>query len=459
MRRVLPVLAVLFIVALPAGIARADERCGSPLVAGGQPALVAVVMDGIGSQELDSGTSDPLAVSNWCPALPDGSERRLPAGLDVGFRTWAGLATSDGQKPQTQTCRPAGGLAADACLVARLADAGAIVLPYSYAGSRVTRDDRGGSRFAFSGYAPQVTYQDPATSIAQLDGMLRSIASAWPAARVVIVAHSYGGTVASGWWLAHAKALGNVEHVVTLDSPINGIEQCNASALLFSQSVADELCRRWNNRDAFDQQLLAQDTPTTLTTIGTADDPTYEPSSVAPDGGLQIGGGGRLRAQVVYRCPDEGVNPASPCVAAPPSVVSADAACSGAGPGVMGRSGHFAVIGCPRTSKTVLAVTSTGLVVARGARPSAPGAGDVRPGTLRVGRRLVRAVSWKGWGAGFARGVGRLAGRRRAITLSRPLPCAGVHRFAYTRVQVHGLPPARRTCPSRLGEPVGHRVA
>ena len=119
--------------------APAKERCGSPLKAGGQPALVAIVMDGISSAEPNSGTSQPLKIRNWCPARPDGSERHMPPGIEDGYRTWAGLATANGQHPQTTTCRPKGGLNTNACLVARLADAGAIVLPYSYTGAEVSR--------------------------------------------------------------------------------------------------------------------------------------------------------------------------------------------------------------------------------------------------------------------------------------------------------------------------------
>ena len=66
-------------------------------------ALVAVVMDGISSAEPNAGTSRPLKIRNWCPARPDGSERRMPPGIEDGYRTWAGLATANGQHPQTTT--------------------------------------------------------------------------------------------------------------------------------------------------------------------------------------------------------------------------------------------------------------------------------------------------------------------------------------------------------------------
>jgi hypothetical protein len=425
--REVPLLLVFALLLAAPSSAHAAERCRGPVVAGGQPALVAVVMDGISSQELESGTSAPLGVANWCPALPDGSERRLPAGLDNGFRVWSGLATVDGQKPQTTTCRPEGGLASDTCLVARLADAGAIVLPYSYAGARVAAD----GRFSFTGYTQHDTYQDPQASIARLDALIGSIARAWPSARVLVVAHSYGGTVASGWWETRAPGeLSPVEHIVTLDSPINGVEQCAATALIFSVAVSKELCRRWNDRDAYDARLLELDHPRTLTTIGTPDDPSYEPP-VKPDGTIQASGGGQLRAQVLYSKPDR--------VAAPPSVVNDSAECSGAGPGIQGRSGHFAVIACPQTTRTVLTVADTGAQL-----------GDrVRPRRISVRGHTLRQVRWTAWGREVARGSGVLRGRRRAIRLSRLRPCDAVRRFTYRRAKVAGLRATERGYPSR----------
>ncbi|MEA2170686.1 MAG: hypothetical protein QOF76_3986 [Solirubrobacteraceae bacterium] len=439
-RTLLIAAVALLVAAAPAGAVgvRADERCAPALIAGGEPALVAVVMDGISSQELESGTSDPLAIPNWCPALPAGGERHFPDGLETGYRTWAGLATADGAKPHTQTCRPGGGLGTDTCLVGRLVDAGAIVLPYSYVGARVS-----GSAFTFPGYTSQDTFQDPAVSIDNLDRLLRSIATAWPAARVVILAHSFGGTVASGWWIDHAHDLGNVTHVFTLDSPINGVEQCAGTALIFSQVVADELCRRWNDRDAFDAGLLELDRPQTLTTIGTVDDPAYLPLAVTPDG-LRLSGGGRLRPQVIYRCADAGEDPGSACVAAPPSVVNRDPECSGAGAGIQGRTGHFAVLACPQTTRTVLAAASTGVLITR--RPNA-GRGLDQPSSLPLSGQRLQTLRWKQWGGFVARGHGRLGGKRVAVALRRPRPCDAIHRFAYTRVKIAGRPVARRACP------------
>lgn len=441
MLRSLVLVVALGLLAPASAAAAGDERCAPPVTGGGQAALVVVLMDGIGSQEPQSGTSNPLTVGNWCPAQADGSERRLPAGLDAGFRTWAGLATDDGTKPQTTTCRPEGGLTGDACLVARMADAGAVLLPYSYAGSTLRRTADGGTRFTFAGYTPQDTHQDPAVSIRRLDEMVSSISEAWPVARIVIVAHSYGGTVASGWWQEHARSLGAVRHVFTLDSPVNGIEQCAATAVIFSRSVSDELCRRWNGRDALDRELLALDDPQTLTTIGTPGDPTYDPPITA-ERGPQASGGGQLRPQVLYRCPDAGADPRSACIAAPPSVVNRSAECSGRGPGVFGRTGHFAVIGCPQTTQTIVPALSTGVGVASGAGRRAV----ERPRALRTGRVLVRDVVWSSFGGVEARGRGTVRGARRSIVLTTARPCEAERRLTYRRIRVQGLAVVKRTC-------------
>jgi hypothetical protein len=411
-----------------ASAAGAKERCGPPLKADGEPALVAIVMDGISSAEPNSGTSRPLRIRNWCPARPDGSERHMPPGIENGYRTWAGLATANGQHPQTTTCRPAGGLKTNACLVARLADAGAIVLPYSYAGTKVSKS----GAFTFTAYDAEDTYQPPAASIANLNRLIQSIASAWPSAQIVIVAHSYGGTVASGWWETRAPdAIAPVQHIFTLDSPLNGVAPCAATAVLYSPAVGAELCRRWDNRDAFDAALIARNRPVTLTPIGTIDDPTYA---------FPIG---QLRAQLLYKCPDPGDDPASRCIAAP-SVVSTDPECSGTGPGVMGRRAHHAVIGCPRTTRTILAGTSPGLVVNRGGR------GRRRPHALVIGRDRATRLRWSDWDRSVAHARGLVRGHRRTIELNRPRPCDGVRRFAFTRARIAHRRPVPFRCPARL---------
>jgi pimeloyl-ACP methyl ester carboxylesterase len=407
----------------PAAGAHADlpEHCGPPLVAGGQPALVAVVIDGISSQQLDSGTADPLAVANWCPVTPTGAERKFPLGLDWGMRTWAGFTTGAGI-PQTQACLPEGGLAKDSCVVKRLADAGAVILPYSYTGSLVSRSS-GGSTFGFKGYTSRDTFQDPATSTANLEAMLASIQSAWPAARVMVVAHSYGGTITEAWWRKHHADRDQVDQLFALDSPINGVQLCAATAFLFSPIVAQELCRRWYGRDQLNREAIALDADGLFVPIAAPNDPTYSP----PIGGL--------RAELFYRCPDEGEDVGSPCIAAP-SMVAKDPACDASGPGLYGRRQHHLVIACPEVVRRIAAAADTRLGVATSCR-AAPA---VRPSVVMLGcarrRAALRKIRWSSFGAREAHGTARLRGRRVRIDLTRPRPCNAAHRFVYTRLFV-----------------------
>ena len=214
-----------------------NERCGPPLVAGGQPALVAVVMDGISSAEPNAGTSRPLKIRNWCPARPDGSERRMPPGIEDGYRTWAGLATANGQHPQTTTCRPEGGLDTDVCLVARLADAGAVVLPYSYAGATVSR--RG--TFSFTPYAaghlpgPSHVHRQPGPAYPVDRGRVAVRARGPPCA--LLRRHRRERLVGD------ARARGHRARPAHLHAglALNGIGLCGAAAVLYSPAVGDEL--------------------------------------------------------------------------------------------------------------------------------------------------------------------------------------------------------------------------
>ena len=400
-----------------AGAAAAlPEHCGPPLVAGGQPALVAVVIDGISSQQLESGTSDPVAVPNWCPVDPAGAKRKFPPGLDVGVHVWA-----DGV-PATRACVPAGGLATDSCLVARLADRGAVILPYSYTGSTVSRSGATSS-FAFKRYTSDDTFQDPAVSLANLEAMLASIQSAWPAARVVVVAHSFGGLLTEAWWRKHHGDRDQVDRQFALDSPINGVQLCAATAFLFSPIVAQELCRRWYAREQLNKEAIGLDADGQFVPMAAPNDPTYTP----PIGGL--------RAELFYRCPDEGEDVNSPCIA-PPSVVAKDPACDAAGPGIYGRRQHHLVIACPELVRRIVSAADPGLGVASSCR-AAPA---IRPAVIRLGckrrKPVVGKIRWSAFGGREAQGSARLRGRRVRVTLTRPRPCNAAHRFIYTRLFV-----------------------
>ncbi len=435
----MPRLAILLLGVALAGVTAAPvaaapsapERCGKPIVAGGQPALVAVVIDGITSREEDTGTADPLGVANWCPATPAGGERHYPRGLEWGLRVWAGFTTGPGV-PHTAACLPQGGLDRGSCLVKALADRGAVILPFSYTGSSVTRGP-GGSSFAFKGYTSEDTLQPPSVSIGRLESMLASIQAAWPAARVIVVAHSYGGVLTEAWWRKHRRDDDRVDRLFALDSPINGVPLCPLTAFIYGAQVAEELCRRWFARDELNRQALALDVDNLFVPIAAPNDPAYN-NPIGP-GGITVSGGGGLRAELLYRCPDSGADPASPCIA-PPSVVARDPACDAAGPGLFGRTGHHLVIACPAVVRRIAAAADPGLRVAPRCRTTPVS----RPATIALGCRRtaarVRKLRWSAFGAPAARGTGTLRGRRVRVVLARPRPCDAAHRFVYTRLRV-----------------------
>ena len=197
-----------------------QEHCGPIITVGGQPQVVVVLIDGVGSQE-DGGSAYPIpvadpaggiaVVSSYCPVDPFGKERGWPAGLDQGLRRWSefkvpgGSSGGSSSAPDTsRACETPGGLSAanrgkNHCLVATLADTGAVLLPYSYAGATLAPTPSG-PVFTLKTYTADDTKQDPKTSITRLNDELNSIHGTWKQTRIVILGHSYGGTIAEEWW-------------------------------------------------------------------------------------------------------------------------------------------------------------------------------------------------------------------------------------------------------------------
>ena len=256
-------------------------------------------------------------------------------------------------------------------------------------------------------YDAQDTYQAPATSIANLDRLIRRSVSRGRPARGPPCA-LLRGRVASGWWETRAPAaIAPVQHIFTLDSPLNGIGLCGAAAVLFSPAVSDELCRtleqsRRLRRNAH-RPRQARD-PDADRHARRPDPMRARSASCARRSSTSAPDPGSLRHLAVHRRAERRQHR------------SRDAAGSGAG--VIGRTRHFAVIACPQTTRTILAGASPGLVVSRAAKgATAPRHPDdrSRPGDQggldELGPRTV------------ARGTGLVRRRRRAIRLSRPRPC------------------------------------
>ncbi|HEY7832488.1 MAG TPA: peptidoglycan DD-metalloendopeptidase family protein [Ktedonobacterales bacterium] len=397
----------------------------------GQPKVVVVLIDGVGSEEKESGASfNPLSV-NYCPIDPNGTDRDTnhgwPAGLSLGLRRWSELPVPGGvsgfgapgvggvcseyyKDPQLPTGRDGALNPVDPtknyCLVAQLADAGAVLLPYSYT-SAMMAGDTSHPQFVFQAYNADDTKQDISTSIQKLDDEVFSIHQVWPNTHIVVVGHSLGGLVAEQWWRCMVGQCGvtfnhsnpgdnrNVGHVFSLDSPINGVKvtTCDghdvvftAMVAAFGTSVASMFCVLWLGQSALDKQSLALESTGNLpyTPIGLPDDPTYQDAPV-------LGNIGGIQSQVLFhdQCDPTTVQ----CTAQPPSYVLGPPNapdCSGTGD-LFGVTGHDTVKACPEAIhlilKAVMTAKTSGPAATATPAPSAPTWGfPFRPGlTVNIG--------------------------------------------------------------------------
>lgn len=341
--------------------------CGAPLLRHSDPAVVVVLLDGVGSEE-GGGTFDPFpgaapdSVSSYCPLDANRKERRWPAGLDDALRRWAefkvpgGSSGGSSSAPGTSDACEWPGATTNSCLVGALARTGAVLLPYSYVkGNGVTRTATG-VKFTMTGYTADDTRQPIATSIDALDEEIGSLRAAWPSTPIVLIGHSYGGLVAEEWWEQAWAADDHrgVAHVFSLDSPINGVFQCTGTAAFQGLDLSTEFCRRRESLTsdrAIDTNIIHLGADGSYTAVGTVGDPTYS-------GSLPGNGGGGLEDQVVYKCNDRG-DKNTACVASPPSLVinadPNDASCREGSSSLYGTTGHDIVKACPTVVAAVVA--------------------------------------------------------------------------------------------------------
>lgn len=390
---ILVFLAAGWLVAGCGGPEHPIERCGPIQFVHGQtsePKVVVVLLDGLTSQER-GGKLYPLPVAhpdqgipmvtNYCPVDPNRHERSestgWPLGLNDGLRRWSEFSvywgTSNGSSP------PAATLVCEdqnkdrgVCLVARLADAGAVLLPYSYAGATLSQQ-QGGPLFEFHTYSGATTAQEPSLSVQRLDDELYSIHQVWKEAHLVVVGHSLGGIIAEQWWrcmvghcgvpLNHATAgdTRGVVQVFSLDSPLNGFKMtaCNEQDPVFQgytqrlgKPLAALLCMLWLGQTELDRQNLALESTGQIlyTPIGVPDDPAYS----GPYGDY-----GNIQSQVLYRSGCDHTNPQ--CIAQPPSyVLGAPNApdCVGSGD-IYGTTGHDIVKVCPQVVTFIVCSTQS----------------------------------------------------------------------------------------------------
>jgi hypothetical protein len=341
------------------------ELCDNPKIVGAHPARVAVLLDGVGSTEPNGGSFYPIAVNapasgvpvvhNYCPLNPDGSVRDFPPGLNDSLSRWSAFTAPGGAPPVSQACEQSGGFLYGACLTKALADAGAVLLPYSYAGSTLNAN----GQFSQNSYTPDDSKQPLCTSVGRLESELASIHSTWPRAHIVLVGHGYGGLVAETWWYgAQGLNRGNcsglepqgVVHVFSLDSPINGVRAC-ARAHLYAGDASATWCDLWGNDNVHGVPngisiAAVDDRELTFTAVGTPNDPTY--------GNGPLTGGGGLQPQLVFDCINgaDKNDATSSCIdrtggSLPVSYTSPSPQCDANSGSIYGSGGHELVKACP----------------------------------------------------------------------------------------------------------------
>jgi hypothetical protein len=416
---------------LPSG-QTASLPCGSPKVGRhGQPAAAVILLDGVGSQE-DGGTYYPFPVTNprpgipvvgnYCPLNGAYQERAFPdlaSGLDSSLRRWSEFSVPGGSSggsssvPEaSQACdRTAkrtilapepgpdpspgsgqasptptivvgtvpGGFGHGNCLTEALADAGAVLLPYSYTGATLSS----GGTFMQNSYTADDSKQALCNSVSTLAREISSVHSAWPSTMIFLIGHSYGGLVAETWWYDEHEQGGGpcgippgsdgVAHVFSLDSPINGVQKCTL-AVITAGTASQTWCSLWGNDFLHGvpnglRIAAIDDHELSFTAVGTPNDPTY---------GLLAGGGG-LEPQLVYDClgnADEN-DPAARCIdktggTLPVSYPSASPVCDGNSGNIDGTTGHDIVKTCP----AVIQLIVSALQLATNTTPRPSGAKD-----------------------------------------------------------------------------------
>lgn len=336
------------------------ERCANPRLVSGQPVLVVILLDGAPSAEKggeyypfpvsNTGANVPI-VSNYCPVEPSGHDRHFPPGLDDNIRRWSELSTrtspyGSSSEQVTRACTSRddnsdSGLDKSTCLVAQLADLGAIIIPYSYAGVHVEADHK----VVVESYNEEDSKQALEKSVEVLDEQISSIHVAWKKTRIALVGHSFGGLVAEDWWFNKRQQPNSnhrgVVHVFSLDAPINGVAKCDWATIPYADAAKD-WCDRWNNRYERDLEIIEADKDASYTAVGNQGDPTY--------GDDLFAGGGDLVPQVIYKCTGDGS--AENCIASDPqtntpSYVISNPLCTGSGGNIKGTTGHDLVKVCP----------------------------------------------------------------------------------------------------------------
>jgi pimeloyl-ACP methyl ester carboxylesterase len=170
-------------------------------------------------------------------------------------------------------------------MVTTLRRAGAIILPFSYNGVRVTGTPAQPT-VAVAAYPSN----EPSTALPQaiapvLATEVSGVHALWPAARVVVVGHSEGGYVAEQYFLRGFTSSDRegVVGIFSLDSPINGIKNeaevaplLNAIRIPASTALLDQFQSSWNDAATNDAAILAKESRSSVyVPVGTPGDNVY----------------------------------------------------------------------------------------------------------------------------------------------------------------------------------------
>ena len=178
-------------------------------------------------------------------------------------------------------------------LTNRIAEAGAVFVPFSYRGAQLSLEQGLPRKDAVLNVTASAASDPgeiiPGFAAAVLEGEISSIHKCWPYSKIVVVAHSEGGLVASTWFFAQKRDPKEVYTLFALDSPINGVqnttpcmEVCFAFGVYLPVSYVWSLL--WDQQNTNDTRWIQLDRSQKLMVVGTQSDPVYNLSDAPSDG-------------------------------------------------------------------------------------------------------------------------------------------------------------------------------
>ncbi len=263
-----------------------------------------------------------------------------------------------------------------------IAMTGALLLPFGYEGAYLTPEPGGvGPLLHVSGYdsSSSSDWSSAAVPASYLEQEIQSVHSVWPDSPIDVVADSGGGVVALAWWDTWDKGdhnvrpnlngfpsngfgVGshqNVQHVITLDSPLNGVAAGLGCSLLsainacnYGGGVAEDYNERWasgfsGSTPTYDDRYLSEDTDGSFIPIGTHGDEAFDLGDFNPATDVGIDG---LFSQIFI---DDSGNAVAPDVVDP-----CDASQFSGGSNQFNET-HTMVEYCPSVSSRLSSVVST----------------------------------------------------------------------------------------------------